>query len=80
MKKEPLAHLDLQGYEGKWGRKVTKETPVFSVKVLALLDYQGHLELKESGDILGKWAAKEKKVKLDLLDFLETLVFQAVLG
>lgn len=64
-RKELLAHLDPLGYKGNWDRKVTKEIPVFSVKVLAPLDYLAHRALKESGDLPGEWVAKEKRVSLD---------------
>lgn len=33
LRKELPAHLDLQGYKGNWDRKVTREIPVFSVRV-----------------------------------------------
>lgn len=40
LQKEPLAHLDLQDCKESWGKKVIKETPVFSVKALAHLENQ----------------------------------------
>lgn len=33
LRKELPAHLDLQDYKGNWDRKVTREIPVFSVRV-----------------------------------------------
>lgn len=53
-RKELLAHLDLQGYKGNWDRKVTEEIPVFSVKVMAHLDYLASRALKEIKDLLGE--------------------------
>lgn len=47
-----VAHLDLQGYKGKWDRKVTKGIPVFSVKARAHLDYLVPQVLKETQDLL----------------------------
>lgn len=32
LRKEPSAHLDLWDCKESWGKKVIKETPVFSVK------------------------------------------------
>lgn len=47
-----VAYLDLQGYKGKWDRKVTKGIPVFSVKALSHLDYVVLQVLKETQDLL----------------------------
>lgn len=45
---EPRAHLDLLDYKENWDRKVTKELPVSSVKVLVYLAYLAPRVLKES--------------------------------
>lgn len=76
--KELLVHLDLQGYEGKWDRKVTQEIPVFSVKVSAHLDYLAPRVLKEIEDLLGQLAARETRVDLVLQENLEDMVLRAL--
>ncbi|TKS67045.1 Collagen alpha-1(IV) chain [Collichthys lucidus] len=69
-----LAHLDLKGYGGKRDRKVTEEIHVFSVKVLAHLENLAPSGLKETE------AAREKRVKLAILDNLEDLATKVCLA
>lgn len=78
-RRELLAHLDLQGYKGKWDRKVTKEIPVFYARAVAHLDYLEPRVLKETEDLLVQLAAKEKRVFLGFLDNLEDLVLKELL-
>lgn len=80
LRRGPPAHLDLLDYKEKWDKKVTKETPVFSVMVMVQPDYLDLRVLKGSEDLLDQWVEKEKREILDLLDNLEDLDLRELRG
>ncbi|KAG7215796.1 hypothetical protein INR49_021919 [Caranx melampygus] len=71
---EVLDHQENQDHH------VTKEIPVFCVRLLVDLDFKVLKGQKESEDLPGWWEAKEKRVNLVRLDNLEDLVTKVRLG
>lgn len=80
LRKEHLVLQGLKDYEESWDKKVTLETPVFSVKFSLALDYLAPQAPKDSMVFLGQRAGKEKRVSLGLLDLQGEMVFQAILA